>query len=105
MTMTVRPFRRGAALLMRSLVIAAVVPSVACSGKLLLTEQVEARQRASTVHLAFHAALEAAHRAVISPDDEEAKAAAKEAEHNLGTVDHEIDTLVVNLRSLGYDDE
>jgi hypothetical protein len=94
-----------AAVLMRGLVILGLLPSLACSGKMLLTEQVEARQRASTVHVAFLAALEAAHRAVISPDDEEAKAAAKDAEHNLATIDQEIDTLAVNVRSLGYDEE
>src|SRR5262245_17691299 len=73
--------------------IAGILLGAGCRGRMLLTEQAEARRVASTLHLDFVKASDAANRAVISEDDAESAAFAKEAESASASAEKHIDDL------------
>jgi hypothetical protein len=82
-----------------------MLAATACSGKMILTEQDDARRIGSALHLAFVKASEAGNRAVMAGSDEAAAAAAAEADGALQAAQGRLDELAPIVRSLAYDDD
>jgi hypothetical protein len=84
-------------------VVAAIVV-VAC-GPLPLTQLVEARRLAADLHVQFTKAADAANRAVMADEDEDAAAAVREAREATGAVEKALMELQPLIASLGYPEE
>jgi len=82
-----------------------VLAATACNGKMILTEQDDARRTGSALHLAFVKASEAGNRAVMAGSDEAAAAAAAEADGALQAAQGRLDELAPIVRYLAYDDD
>lgn len=79
---------------------------VGCKGgTIVLTQQIEARRLASSLHVEFAKANEAANRAVMADTDEASVAAAQEAEQAATLAQQHLSQLQPMLQSLGYRDE
>jgi hypothetical protein len=91
---------------MATWIIVPVAASAAgCVGPAVLTQLVEARGLASSLHVQFSTAADAANRAVMADTDEASASAAREAEQATEAVQQDIDRLRPILESLEYSQE
>jgi hypothetical protein len=74
-------------------------------GRLILTEQVEARRLASSLRVQFAKAADASNRAVMAVTDEASHAAAREAEQATQAVERDVEALQRLLVELAYRDD
>jgi hypothetical protein len=82
-------------------------PAAGCrnGAKLALTEQLEARNLASSLRVQFTQAADASNRAVMAVTDEASSAAAHEAVQATQQIERDIETLRRILEQLGYSDD
>lgn len=85
---------------------ATMLTGIACSnGRMILTEQDDARRLVTQIAGEFARANEAANRAVMADTDERSAAAAAEAAQATAAVDKGVSELAQLLRSLNYPDD
>lgn len=77
----------------------------ACGGKMILSEQAEARRLGASLHVNFVKANEAANRAVMSTADDASAAAARDATTATESAQRDLERLEPLVQSLGYKDE